>query len=80
MTVIRNHEGNANSRARDWRLWVSARRTCAWIKLRLGERLTEDDVRESCCDQIAHYKVARHIQLVEEFPMTVTGKIQKLVM
>jgi fatty-acyl-CoA synthase len=53
---------------------------CAWIKLRLGETLTEDDVREFCCDQIAHYKVPRHIQFVEEFPMTVTGKIQKFVM
>ena len=53
---------------------------CAWIKLRPDETLTEDDVRAFCRDQIAHYKVPRYIRFVEEFPMTVTGKIQKFVM
>ena len=53
---------------------------CAWIKLRPGETLTEDDVKAFCRDQIAHYKVPRYIRFVEEFPMTVTGKIQKFVM
>jgi fatty-acyl-CoA synthase len=53
---------------------------CAWIKLRPGETLTADDVRDFCRDQIAHYKVPRHIRFVDEFPMTVTGKIQKFIM
>ena len=53
---------------------------CAWIKLRAGESLTADEVREFCRDQIAHYKVPRHIRFVEEFPMTVTGKMQKFIM
>ncbi|HET6196929.1 MAG TPA: AMP-binding protein, partial [Acetobacteraceae bacterium] len=53
---------------------------CAWIKLRAGETLTADDVRDFCRDQIAHYKVPRHIRFVDEFPMTVTGKIQKFIM
>jgi fatty-acyl-CoA synthase len=53
---------------------------CAWIKLRGGETLTADQVREFCRDQIAHYKVPRHIRFVEEFPMTVTGKMQKFIM
>ena len=53
---------------------------CAWIKLRGGEELSADDVREFCRDQIAHYKVPRHIRFVDEFPMTVTGKMQKFIM
>jgi fatty-acyl-CoA synthase len=53
---------------------------CAWIKVRAGETLTAEDVREFCRDQIAHYKVPRHIRFVYEFPMTVTGKMQKFIM
>jgi fatty-acyl-CoA synthase len=53
---------------------------CAWIKLRSGEVLTEDEVKTYCKDQIAHYKVPRYIRFVEEFPMTVTGKMQKFLM
>src|SRR5579872_5717872 len=53
---------------------------CAWIKLRTGETLTADEVREFCRDQIAHYKVPRFIRFVDEFPMTVTGKMQKFIM
>jgi fatty-acyl-CoA synthase len=53
---------------------------CAWIKLRAGERLTADDVKAFCKDQIAHYKVPRYVRFVEEFPMTVTGKMQKYLM
>jgi fatty-acyl-CoA synthase len=52
----------------------------AWVKLRPGESLTEEELRAFCRDQIAHYKVPRHIRFVDEFPMTVTGKIQKFVM
>jgi fatty-acyl-CoA synthase len=53
---------------------------CAWIKPRAGETLTAEEVREFCRDQIAHYKIPRHIRFVEEFPMTVTGKMQKFIM
>jgi fatty-acyl-CoA synthase len=53
---------------------------CAWIKIREGATLTEDDVKAFCKDQIAHYKVPRHIRFVNEFPMTVTGKMQKFIM
>jgi fatty-acyl-CoA synthase len=53
---------------------------CAWIKLRAGETLIADDVKAFCKDQIAHYKVPRHIRFVDEFPMTVTGKMQKFIM
>ena len=50
---------------------------CAWIIVREGLRLTEDEVRAFCQGQIAHYKIPRYISFVESFPMTVTGKIQK---
>jgi fatty-acyl-CoA synthase len=53
---------------------------CAWIKIRDGATLTEDEVRAFCKDQIAHYKVPRYIKFVTEFPMTVTGKMQKFIM
>ena len=52
---------------------------CAWIILREGERLTEDEVRAYCQGQIAHYKIPRYIRFVDSFPMTVTGKIQKFL-
>ena len=53
---------------------------CAWVKIRAGETLTAEDVRAFCQGQIAHYKIPRHIRFVEEFPMTVTGKMQKFLM
>jgi fatty-acyl-CoA synthase len=52
----------------------------AWIVLKPGERATEDEIRDFCRDQIAHYKVPRHVRFVPELPMTVTGKAQKFVM
>ena len=50
---------------------------CAWIITKPGQALTEGEIRDFCKGQIAHYKVPRYIQFVTEFPMTVTGKIQK---
>jgi fatty-acyl-CoA synthase len=53
---------------------------CAWIRLREGTSLTEEEVRDFCRASIAHYKVPRYVRFVDAFPMTVTGKIQKFVM
>jgi fatty-acyl-CoA synthase len=53
---------------------------CAWIRLRAGESLTADEVRAFCQGQIAHNKIPRYVEFVDEFPMTVTGKIQKFLM
>ena len=53
---------------------------CAWVKLRAGETMTEDELRAFCRDQIAYYKVPRYVRFVDEFPMTVTGKMQKFLM
>ena len=53
---------------------------CAWIKLKAGERCDAEAIRTFCREQIAHYKVPQHIRFVEQFPMTVTGKIQKYIM
>jgi len=53
---------------------------CAWIILKDGERLSEEDIILFCSSEIAHYKIPRTIRFVESFPMTVTGKIQKFIM
>jgi fatty-acyl-CoA synthase len=53
---------------------------CAWIILKKGESLTEEDVKAFCKDQIARHKIPRYIRFVDAFPMTVTGKVQKFVM
>ncbi len=50
---------------------------CAWIVLKPGQVLSEDEIKQFCKGQIAHYKVPRYIRFVNQFPMTVTGKIQK---
>ena len=42
--------------------------------------MTEDDLKAHCKGQIAHYKIPRYVRFVNEFPMTVTGKIQKFEM
>ena len=53
---------------------------CAWIRLHDGKTLTADDIRTFCRGEIAHFKIPRYIEFVSEFPMTITGKIQKYVM
>ena len=53
---------------------------CAWIMLKPGQALDEEGVKKFCQGQIAHYKVPRYVRFVDEFPMTVTGKVQKFVM
>ena len=53
---------------------------CAWIKLRPASELTSDDVRAFCTGKIAHYKVPRYVRFTAEFPMTITGKVQKFKM
>jgi fatty-acyl-CoA synthase len=52
----------------------------AWIIVREGETLDEDGVRAFCEGQIARHKVPRYVKVVDEFPMTVTGKVQKFKM
>jgi fatty-acyl-CoA synthase len=53
---------------------------CAWVKLRPGSELTADQVKEYCSGKIAHFKVPRYVRFTGEFPMTVTGKVQKFKM
>ena len=53
---------------------------CAWIRVKPGESLSAEEVRAFCQGQIAHNKIPRYIEFVDEFPMTVTGKIQKFIM
>ncbi len=50
---------------------------CAWVIVKAGQSLDAEALRSYCKGRVAHYKVPRYIELVEAFPMTVTGKIQK---
>lgn len=52
----------------------------AWIKLHPGHSATVEELHDWCKARIAHYKVPRHFRFVEDFPMTVTGKVQKFRM
>ncbi|MBK0061260.1 AMP-binding protein [Pseudomonas sp. S44] len=52
----------------------------AWIKLHPGHSATVEDLQAWCKARIAHFKVPRHFRFVDEFPMTVTGKVQKFRM
>jgi fatty-acyl-CoA synthase len=53
----------------------------AWVRMREGAQpLTADTLREFCGDKLAHYKIPRYVHVVDEFPMTVTGKIRKTEM
>ena len=53
---------------------------CAWIKLKEGQAADPEDIRAFCKDRIAHHKVPHYVRFVDEFPMTVTGKMQKFRM
>ena len=53
---------------------------CAWIILKPGDQCSEEEIRDFCRGQIAHYKIPRYIRFVEEYPMTITGKVQKFAM
>ena len=53
---------------------------CAWVKLRQGQLLTLEELREFCTGKIAHYKIPRYLRITGDFPMTVTGKVQKYKM
>lgn len=50
---------------------------CAWVKLQRGSTVTEAELLAFCRSRLAHYKVPRYVRFVDEFPQTVTGKIQK---
>ena len=52
----------------------------AWVRLKPDADATEESIRDFCRGQIAHYKVPRYVKFTDEFPMTVTGKIQKFRM
>jgi fatty-acyl-CoA synthase len=52
----------------------------AWIRLAEGTTATEDEIRDFCRGQIAHYKIPRYVRFVDAYPLTVTGKAQKFKM
>ena len=52
----------------------------AWVKVRKGFTITEEELQEYCKGKIAHYKVPKYWKFVDEFPMTISGKIRKVEM
>jgi len=52
----------------------------AWVKLRPGADVADHDLRDFCQGKIAHFKVPRYFKFVDQFPLTVTGKVQKFKM
>jgi fatty-acyl-CoA synthase len=52
----------------------------AWVKLKEGAQLSEDEIKDFCRGRISKFKIPRYIRFVDSFPMTVTGKIQKFKM
>jgi fatty-acyl-CoA synthase len=53
---------------------------CAWVQKRPGSDLTDEDIRTYCQGELSHFKIPRFIRFVDEYPMTVSGKIQKFAM
>ncbi|MBC9955558.1 AMP-binding protein [Yimella sp. cx-51] len=54
---------------------------CAWIRMRDGAQpLTAESLKQFCSGRLAHYKIPRYVEVVQEFPMTVTGKVRKVEM
>ncbi len=53
---------------------------CAWVRLKQGETAAEEEIRDYCRGQISHFKIPRYVRFVDEYPMTVTGKIRKIDM
>jgi fatty-acyl-CoA synthase len=49
----------------------------AWIRLKSEEASTEEEMRKFCEGKIAYFKIPQYVRFVEQFPMTVTGKVQK---
>ncbi|HPT19145.1 MAG TPA: AMP-binding protein, partial [Methanothrix sp.] len=52
----------------------------AWIKLKKDAEVTADEIKAYCKGRVAHFKIPRYIKFVDDFPMTVSGKIQKFKM
>jgi fatty-acyl-CoA synthase len=53
----------------------------AWVRMRPGaEPLTAESLRSFCAGRLAHHKIPRYVHVVDEFPMTVTGKVRKVEM
>jgi fatty-acyl-CoA synthase len=52
----------------------------AWIQSHESEQVTEDEIRKFCKGELAHFKIPKYIWFVTEFPMTITGKLQKFRM
>ena len=53
---------------------------CAWVKMKPGQTMTEQDVKDFCKGKIAHFKIPRYVMFVNDFPINISGKIEKYKM
>jgi fatty-acyl-CoA synthase len=53
---------------------------CAWVKMKPGQAMTEQEVKDFCKGKIAHFKIPRYVMFVQDFPINISGKIQKYKM
>ncbi|MFZ1127848.1 AMP-binding protein [Methanoregula sp.] len=53
---------------------------CAWVKMKPGQTMTEQEVKDFCKGKIAHFKIPRYVMFVDDFPINISGKIQKYLM
>ncbi|MCW5581655.1 MAG: AMP-binding protein, partial [Luteimonas sp.] len=53
---------------------------CAWVRLAEGATASAEDIRAFCRGRIAHYKIPRYVEFVDDYPMTISGKVQKYLM
>jgi fatty-acyl-CoA synthase len=53
---------------------------CAWVQIKPGTECSPEEIREFCRGQIARHKIPRYVHFVTDFPMTITGKVQKFIM
>ena len=77
---LMRHEGIADAQVFGVADEKFGEEVCAWVIAKAGAALTADVVTSHCKGNIAHYKVPRHVRIVESFAMTVTGKAQKFEM
>jgi fatty-acyl-CoA synthase len=52
---------------------------CAWIAIRPGIEIDEEEIRSFCRGRTAHYKIPKYIRFVDSFPTTTSGKVQKYI-
>lgn len=78
--VLHHHEGISQAQVFGVPDHKLGEEVALWVVLRAGVELTPSDIKEWLKERVSHFKVPRYIKVVEQYPMTVTGKIRKFKM